>query len=527
MDAETNINSGLPYNLRTRKHRIKLSSNGTDSSGGLRNQLFIQASHMKSNINHRKKRNIIFQYNYTNIATVLLLPILTILYLTKFSTTILPLDHRILVFTFIYYNFTILAFISGYHKCYTHNSFRSRSVLLHYYFAVFGSSLGLGSIKWWSTLHKAHHQFTDNTEKDPYLIKRGFFWAHTGWLLARFKHHVLSEAENNHTERVAKETLDGVSNEALFEDDELDDDKDSLDENYDDYCKQLMNWQEKYYLLLFIITTVAIPTAVTVYYLKDTFLNGLIYPGILRMFMCQQSILSTESICHMGYFSLSIPSQPFSDKNSSQNCSNPLVSILTYGQAEQNFHHEFPHDYRNSPSSYSFDPTKWFIWVLHKFSFVDQLCVTPKALVMQLQIQQQQEIINRMKSRLIWGTPISRLPLIKPRDFKKIIASASQTGRIYIIIQNVIHDITPFMEQHPGGVQLLKASHGKDATKAFFGGVYGHLTAATNLLATMRIGLLDVGNDEEVWRRMVKEEGDMDDSNSRRENGSYKTAEAA
>lgn len=245
------------------------------------------------------------------------------------------------------------------------------------------------------------------------------------------------------------------------------------------------------------------------------------------MFMCQQSILSTESICHMGYFSLSIPSQPFSDKNSSQNCSNPLVSILTYGQAEQNFHHEFPHDYRNSPSSYSFDPTKWFIWVLHKFSFVDQLCVTPKALVMQLQIQQQQEIINRMKSRLIWGTPISRLPLIKPRDFKKIIASASQTGRIYIIIQNVIHDITPFMEQHPGGVQLLKASHGKDATKAFFGGVYGHLTAATNLLATMRIGLLDVGNDEEVWRRMVKEEGDMDDSNSRRENGSYKTAEAA
>lgn len=124
-----------------------------------------------------------------------------------------------------------------------------------------------------------------------------------------------------------------------------------------------------------------------------------------------------------------------------------------------------------------------------------------------------------------------KAPRITPNDFKRILASSNHNNdRIYIVIQDIIHDITPFMDQHPGGVQLLKASHGKDATKAFFGGVYGHLTAAINLLATMRIGILDVGNEEEVWRRVVKEEGILQDDRQGTGSGSgsqYKTAEAA
>ncbi|KAK7684836.1 hypothetical protein QCA50_012080 [Cerrena zonata] len=157
-----------------------------------------------------------------------------------------------------------------------------------------------------------------------------------------------------------------------------------------------------------------------------------------------------------------------------------------------------------------------------------ELCQTPENLVMQLKIQQQQEIINRLKSQLNWGTPISKLPLIKPSEFNQIISSPQHDDRIYIVIQNIIHDVTPFADQHPGGIPLLKASRGKDATKAFYGGVYGHLTAAVNLLATMRIGVLDQGNDEEVWRRVVREEGEVNENDSRRENKLlYRTAEAA
>ena len=200
------------------------------------------------------------------------------------------------------------------------------------------------------------------------------------------------------------------------------------------------------------------------------------------------------------------------------------MAFLTYGNAAQNYHHEFPHDYRSQSSHLAYDPTKWFIWILSKIGMVDELCKTPKDLITQLQIQQQQRVINRMKSQLNWGTPISKLPLITPKQFKDILASASHSGRIYIIIQKVIHDITPFMNQHPGGIQLLKASHGLDATKAFYGGVYGHLTAAVNLLATMRIGLLDNGNDEDVWRRVAKEQREVNDDHQSK---LYKSAEAA
>merc|ERR1719230_1985668 len=36
----------------------------------------------------------------------------------------------------------------------------------------------------WCLDHRAHHRYTD-TERDPYNIKRGFWYAHMGWLLKK------------------------------------------------------------------------------------------------------------------------------------------------------------------------------------------------------------------------------------------------------------------------------------------------------------------------------------------------------
>jgi stearoyl-CoA desaturase (delta-9 desaturase) len=49
------------------------------------------------------------------------------------------------------------------------------------------------------------------------------------------------------------------------------------------------------------------------------------------------------------------------------------------------------------------------------------------------------------------------------------------------------------MDEHPGGRHLLRKNVGKDATTAFFGGVYDHSNAAHNLLAMMRVGVLRGG----------------------------------
>lgn len=438
----------------------------------------------------------------------------------------------------------MLAFTAGYHKYFTHNSYKVRFAFLKYYFAIFGSSCGLGSIRWWASLHRAHHHFTNDTEKDPYWIKRGLLFSHYGWLLRKpravqfFNEFIEQEFPQNIDDGVPQEiNLDKEQIEAIGLRDEFDvneEDEGELEfkDSYDEKMRDLLNWQQKTYLFWFAVTTLLIPVVITKLFCHDTAMHGLLYPGIFRMFLCQQSLLTTESLCHLKQIQVTIPSQPFNDKNSSQDCQNPLMALLTYGQSHQNYHHEFPHDYRSNNSLLTYDPTKWFIWTLDKLGIVCELCRTPDNLVEHLRLQQQQEILNRMRSQLNWGTPISKLPLITPQDFKRTIESSSNKDRIYIVIQNIIHDITPFMDQHPGGVQLLKASHGKDATRAFYGGVYGHLTAAVNLLATMRIGILDNGNDEEVWTRVVKEEGEVREvSESRRGGGNgvseYRTAEAA
>ena len=66
--------------------------------------------------------------------------------------------------------------------------------------------------------------------------------------------------------------------------------------------------------------------------------------------------------------------------------------------------------------------------------------------------------------------------------------------RPLVLITGFIHDVSDFMDEHPGGRHLIAKMIGKDATTAFFGGVYDHSNAAHNLLSMMRVGILDGGH---------------------------------
>lgn len=527
----------LGMNLQRRKVQ-GIDRQGITGQSINTNQFFNNATHLKNahmNEIRKKKRDFFKRINYCHTITVVVLPLIVFICMAEHYVSFFPENQRSLIFSCIYFNLTFLAFNSGYHKLFAHRTFTPKYRVVALFLAVFGSSLGLGPIRWWAGLHRAHHQFCSDPERNPYLIKRGFLWAHWGWLIKKpkdttFYERFIDQEFPSTARKEHEETLVEIEDEVSLIDTDSQDDLEiyeTLKETYEPNIGALIIWQEKYYFLLFLLTTFLIPAIISVYLCNDSPLNGVIYIGIVRMFFAQQCMLSTESLCHMKNLKITIGVQSFNDTNSAMNCMNPIVDILTFGQSQQNYHHEFPHDYRCSSSAWAFDPTKWFIWSLYALGLVEGLCKTPNDLITQLLIQQQQELINRVRSQLNWGTPISKLPLIKPKEFKKIISSASHDGRIYIIIQNIIHDVTPFIDQHPGGAPLLKASHAKDATKAFYGGVYGHLAAAINLLATMRIGVLDVGNKEEVWTRVANEERKLDDSKSGRGNRPFSTAEAA
>lgn len=53
--------------------------------------------------------------------------------------------------------------------------------------------------------------------------------------------------------------------------------------------------------------------------------------------------------------------------------------------------------------------------------------------------------------------------------------------RRLVIVSGFIHDVSDFVDKHPGGERLLLKKVGKDATAAFCGGVYDHGNAAHNV----------------------------------------------
>lgn len=59
--------------------------------------------------------------------------------------------------------------------------------------------------------------------------------------------------------------------------------------------------------------------------------------------------------------------------------------------------------------------------------------------------------------------------------------------RPLIVIAGFIHDVSDFIDEHPGGAHLLVKNIGKDATTAFFGGVYDHSNAAHNVSTILGI----------------------------------------
>lgn len=62
-----------------------------------------------------------------------------------------------------------------------------------------------------------------------------------------------------------------------------------------------------------------------------------------------------------------------------------------------------------------------------------------------------------------------------------LIVQKESKSRTLILITGFIHDLSSFLDHHPGGRDHLIRSSGKEMTASFFGGVYTHSNAAHNV----------------------------------------------
>ncbi|XP_058086080.1 cytochrome b5-like [Magnolia sinica] len=70
------------------------------------------------------------------------------------------------------------------------------------------------------------------------------------------------------------------------------------------------------------------------------------------------------------------------------------------------------------------------------------------------------------------------------------VSKHNQIKDCWLIIHGKVYDVTPFMEDHPGGAEVLLAATGKDA-KSDFEDV-GHSESAKEMMDTYYIGEIDV-----------------------------------
>ncbi|CCE92568.1 uncharacterized protein TDEL_0E03250 [Torulaspora delbrueckii] len=398
-----------------------------------------------------------------------------------------------------------ISLFGGYHRFFTHQSFHAH-VGLQIAYAILGGSCGLGSILDFSGQHLAHHRHQD-TERDPHSYNV------YGWLFSIWGHRLF--LGNRKSRKAISECQDTILSTSKMVRGKLQQgDKDQLVQppNHD-----ILKLQHENYLLLLFTTLLVIPCLVA-FYCRVPYWTAIFYLGFVRMSLIQQQWLLLGTLAHVKNFPFA--TQPFSDTRSAINL--PLTFIfqfLLFGEANHNFHHEFPSDSTNGTRWYHWDPSKWSIYLFHQIGLTDHLHVTDKQQVEKCRIQQRQKLLDQQRSKLKWGISIDKLPSMTPQQFTELAKQQyANNKRALVVIEGIVHDVTPFIHSHPGGTALVKISIGKDATQAFNGAVYLHSQAARNLLATMRIAMLSSSEQVEntVWEiRMLQRSQDKQRRNNR------------
>ncbi|CZR63905.1 probable delta-9 fatty acid desaturase [Phialocephala subalpina] len=369
-----------------------------------------------------------------------------------------PLLWKTAIWGLIYYFMTGLGITAGYHRLWSHTSFTA-TLPIQIFLAAVGGGAVQGSIRWWSRNHRAHHRYTD-TLKDPYSVQKGILYSHMGWMI--FKQN---------PQDIGRVDISDLNNDPL------------------------VLWQHRHFVSVAIFMAFLFPMFVAGLGWGD-WKGGLIYAGILRLFVVQQATFCVNSLAHW------LGDQPFDDRNSPRD--HVITALVTLGEGYHNFHHEFPSDYRNAIQWYQYDPTKWCIWLWKQIGLASDLKTCRRNEIEKGRLQQLQKKLDEKRCTINWGIPLEDLPLVDWDDYRE----RALNGEALVAVAGVIHDVKDFIKDHPGGKAMIGMAIGKDATAMFNGGIYNHTNAAHNLLSTMRIGVLRGGVEVEAWKRKeVKAQG--------------------
>lgn len=241
------------------------------------------------------------------------------------------------------YVLTTLGVTIGYHRLFTHKSFKARRSLTAV-LGVLGSMAVQGSILEWVSTHRRHHQHTDRPE-DPHSphafgatvgsMLRGMVHAHFGWFFAKAPTRAVMD-------RYVPDLL----------------------------ADPLVVWLSRRFVVwtvLGLVLPAAIGGIVTGSWMGA--LMALIWGGLLRVFFVHHVSWSVNSVCHLW------GRQPFDTHDESRN--NLVIGVLAMGEGWHNTHHAFPASARHGLAWWELDVSYWIVRGLAKVGLASQVKVPP------------------------------------------------------------------------------------------------------------------------------------------------------
>jgi stearoyl-CoA desaturase (delta-9 desaturase) len=250
-----------------------------------------------------------------------------------------------LVVLAVTYLLTGLGVTVGYHRLFTHRSFKT-SPPMRALLAALGSAAIEGPVIEWVSNHRKHHRFSDQPG-DPHSphVDRASGWrgalggllhAHVGW--------IFSGADMASEERYAKDLL----------------------------ADPVVRFIDRTFVL-WVLAGLAFPFGFGVALTGSIAggLTGLLWGGAVRIFFLHHATFSINSLCHF------FGRRRFTTGDESRNLS--WLSLPTLGEAWHNNHHAFPTSARHGLRWWQLDPSAWLIFGLERSGLVwDVVRVAPE-----------------------------------------------------------------------------------------------------------------------------------------------------
>lgn len=225
---------------------------------------------------------------------------------------------------------------AGPHRLWAHKAYKAKFPLRLILVAMNCVSFQNSIIEWVRD-HQAHHKWSD-TDADPHNIKRGFFFAHMGWLLSR-KHPMVKEMGKK------------------------------LDLS-DMYSDPLLVFQQRFYLPLTILCCFMLPAFIPVYLWNESPWVAYTTASAFRYCFSLHATWFINSAAHtFGYRPYDINIAP---------TESVMTTLTAFGEGGHNYHHTFPQDYRTSEMPGVFNFTKSFIDFFAKIGWAYDLRVIAK-----------------------------------------------------------------------------------------------------------------------------------------------------